>query len=68
MNNQRIRDITFLQHCELCGYSAVGRQFGRSTSYEGDLEDQAAQCPVIAKDPHAECEHWRRATIHVKPE
>jgi hypothetical protein len=68
MNRQRIRDITFLQHCAVCGYSAVGHQLGNTTTYEGDLHDQASVCPLMAKSPHAECPHWRRAETFVKPE
>jgi hypothetical protein len=68
MNRQRIRDITFLQRCNVCGYSALGRQFAGTTTYEGGLIDQSEFCQLVANDPHADCEHWRRAEFFVKPE
>lgn len=68
MNRQRTRDITFLQRCIACGYAAVGRQFGRTITYEGDLSDQGETCPVIQRNPVEECPHWRRAEIIQKPE
>lgn len=68
MNRQRIRDITFAQICEVCGYGAVGRQFGKQTYYEGGLLDQAENCHVLAANPMEECIHWRRAKVVIKPE
>jgi hypothetical protein len=63
MNRQRIRNITFAQICQRCGYTAIGRQLGRTTTYEGGLNDQPDHCPVMKKEFMAECIDWRNAKV-----